>query len=105
MYAAFRSEQNWTRPDDMVPERWLDKGAGSTFEGDVREVHQPFSFGPRNCIGKNLANSEMRLVLARILWNFDITLLPESANWIDQKVYRVWVKGHLMCTLVPAARK
>jgi len=34
----------------------------------------------------SLAYAEMRVILARMLWNFDMELQPESQNWDDQKV-------------------
>lgn len=93
------SETNFTRPKEFLPERWLPeaKEPGSEFYNDDRSAVQPFSFGPRNCIGKNLANSEMRLVLARLLWNFDFELCKESENWTDQKSFTLWEKPALMC--------
>lgn len=71
----------------------------SPFYNDKRDVLQPFSFGPRNCIGKNLAYNEMRLILARILWNFDLELCQESWEWNEQKSYALWEKPALMCRL------
>lgn len=62
-----------------------------------RATHQPFAFGPRNCIGRNLALAEMRLILARVLWNFDFELCPESRNWADQKIKVLWIKHPLIC--------
>jgi hypothetical protein len=46
-----------------------------------------------------LAMAEMRLVLARVLWEFDFELLPESNNWFDQKSYFLWEKKPLMVKL------
>jgi cytochrome P450 len=44
-----------------------------------------------------MAYHEMRLILTKVLYNFDLELLPESANWIDdQKVYSLWQKTPLM---------
>lgn len=47
----------------------------------------------------SLANHEMRLVLASMIWNFDLELCEESESWLDQKVYILWVKGPLMVKL------
>lgn len=47
-YAAYHSSLNFHRPDEFIPERFIDK---DNFH-DRRDVLQPFSFGPRNCIGK-----------------------------------------------------
>lgn len=44
----------------------------------------------------SLAYAEMRLVLARMLWNFDMELHSSSLNWDDQKV--CWVFSHQACS-------
>ncbi len=47
--AAFRSTLNFTSPETFAPSRWL---GDPRFASDRLEVVQPFSVGPRNCIGK-----------------------------------------------------
>ena len=32
----------------------------------------PFSFGPANCVGKNLAQVEMRVVICHLMQNFNM---------------------------------
>lgn len=98
-YAAYHSPSNFKNPDSFLPERWL-PGA-EEFGGDNKHVLQPFSFGPRNCLGKNLAYHEMRLVLATILWNFDLRLCEESDNWTMQDSYLLWEKHPLLVELTP----
>lgn len=51
----------------------------------------------------SLAYHEMRLILAKVLWHFDLSLCDESADWADQKVYMLWEKKPLMVRL--AARE
>lgn len=46
----------------------------------------------------------MRLILARLLWNFDLELMPESRNWADQKIYTLWQKGAINVKLTPVAK-
>ena len=50
-YAASRYEGNFSRPLEFLPERWLPEGA-TEFKNDQKEVIQPFSYGPRGCLGK-----------------------------------------------------
>ena len=59
----------------MDPERWLDPA----YSSDIKKSVQPFSLGPRGCIGKHLSYMEMRLILGRFLWNFDI--VSEDGAW------------------------
>jgi cytochrome P450 len=49
-YAVFRSPYNFKDPEIYLPERWLDDEG--PYKNDRREALQPFSFGPRNCIGR-----------------------------------------------------
>ncbi|KAI2709931.1 hypothetical protein DTO006G1_9212 [Penicillium roqueforti] len=96
-YASYHSESNFAFPDKFMPERWL--GSDPIFADDKKDVLQPFSLGPRVCLGKHLANCEIRLILCKLLYHFDITLRPESTNWADQKAYFLWDKPALMVTL------
>ena len=96
-YAANHCEVNFKNPENFIPERWL---GAPEYEDDDRKARQPFSHGPRNCIGKNLAYAEMRLLLASILWNFDLQLAEESEKWLEEnKIYTLWMKAPLMTRL------
>ncbi|RYP06150.1 hypothetical protein DL764_003326 [Monosporascus ibericus] len=89
----------WTEPTKFAPERFL---GDPLYEGDRLDAMQPFSTGPRNCIGKNLAYAEMRLILAKIVWNFDMVLEDDSRAWLkDQKSYILWDKPPLNVRLTP----
>ena len=110
-YAAFHSSHNFYEPERFVPERWLsDSATTGPYANDNRDVVQPFSVGPRNCLGKNLAWAEMQLVLSRVLWEYDIRW-PETGDrdsheanggWQqEQKLFGFWVKPPLMVSLEP----
>ncbi|KAI0119131.1 cytochrome P450 [Daldinia grandis] len=101
IYAASRSPRNWLQPESFIPERWT--GEDPRFNDDKRDASQPFSFGPRNCIGRNLAYVEMKIIIARLVWHFDMENTTEG-DWIDQKVYMVWEKTALWVKLRPAQR-
>jgi len=96
--AANTSESNWLRPFDFIPERWMDD---PRFIHDDQSAMQSFSTGPRNCIGKNLAYIEMRLVLTRLLWEFDIELVNEQQEWNNARVFMIWEKNPLFIRLKP----
>ncbi|KAL0938610.1 trichothecene c-15 hydroxylase [Colletotrichum truncatum] len=98
-WPVFHNPEHFTLPDSFIPERWLDN---SRFTSDKKEAFQPFSVGPRNCIGRNLAYAEMRLILARMIWNFDMKLSEESRGWDEKsQVYLLWDKGPLNIYLTP----
>ncbi|OJD29044.1 cytochrome p450 [Diplodia corticola] len=105
--AAYRSPSNFANPLSFVPERWLhDEPGYEEYTDDKKETCQPFSYGPRNCIGKNLAYHEMRLILAKTLWHFDLELCPESrGTWTQQKMWwGLWEKRPLMVRATPVKR-
>ncbi|KAH7150522.1 cytochrome P450 [Dactylonectria estremocensis] len=95
--STYHSSANFHRAHEFVPERWLEDEQQTR---DARASFQPFSTGPRSCLGKNLAKAEMRLILARMLWRFDLGLERECEDWIKgQRIYGFWVKPSLMCRL------
>jgi cytochrome P450 len=97
-WSAFHDPLNFHEPEVFAPERFL-PDAPAKFQNDKVEVLQPFSIGPRNCIGQTLAYHEVRAILARIIFSFDMELCPETGNWEDQKTYVVWEKRELMVQL------
>ncbi|KAF2217364.1 hypothetical protein CERZMDRAFT_63537 [Cercospora zeae-maydis SCOH1-5] len=100
--AVFNNRDNFRDPEMFVPERWLSGSAeGARYFQDKKHALQPFSVGPRNCLGKNLAYHEMRLILTKVLYNFDMSLCEESKRWADQKTFILWQKPQLMVQLTP----
>ncbi|KAK1450718.1 averantin oxidoreductase [Colletotrichum cuscutae] len=117
IYAASHSPLNWTLPEEFIPERWMTTkddgnkdGAADEdvdvrlFAGDQRDASQPFQVGPRNCIGRNLAYAEIKIIMAGLLWQFDIENATEG-DWIGtQKVFMVWEKAPLWVKLHPVQK-
>lgn len=100
-WSAGHTTANFRNPSLFIPERWL---GDPEYASDDRDAIQPFSFGPRNCLGKNLAYHELRLLLAVTLWHFDLELQEESWDWTDQKVFLLWDKKPLMVKLRDVGR-
>ena len=55
-WAAWHAKQNFSRPDEFIPERWLDD---MEFANDTKKGFYPFSTGVRNCIGKKYVNTKL----------------------------------------------
>ncbi|KAF3386178.1 putative sterigmatocystin biosynthesis P450 monooxygenase [Penicillium rolfsii] len=98
-HAAYHSPSNFHRPDDFCPERWLPEARekGSKFADDNLAVVNPFSCGPRTCLGIKLATAEARMILAKLFWHFDFEIMPESEGWQStQKGTVAWHRTPLM---------
>ncbi|TDZ32606.1 Trichothecene C-15 hydroxylase [Colletotrichum spinosum] len=100
-WAMYHNEKNFTKPFEFHPERWL---GDAEFKNDQVEALKPFHTGPRNCLGMNLAYAEMRMILAKVVWNFDLQLASESKDWIDHEVFILWSKPGLKVHLTPRKR-
>jgi hypothetical protein len=46
-----------------------------------------------------MAYHEMRLIIAKVLYNLDIELCSESNDWDNQNTYILWEKKPLICKL------
>lgn len=97
--ATYRMEEHFKHADKFHPERWL---GDEKFRDDHLDAMEPFSVGPRNCLGKNLAWHEMRLLLVAMLMHFEPALREESREWSEQRIFTLWEKKPLWCTLVRA---
>ncbi|KAI9159113.1 Cytochrome P450 monooxygenase astJ [Paramyrothecium foliicola] len=102
-FATFRNPDNFADPNSFRPERWLPKTHelyDPIFDQDNKNVFKPFSFGPRDCIGKNLAYAEMRVIVARMLYRFDVEIGAGQEGWHDkQRIFLVWQKDPLYLDL------
>lgn len=77
-----------------MPERWLDFAAtspSSLFASDKRDASKHFRGGARDCLGQGVAWAEMRLILASLVWAFDIEAV-RALDWAQQKTYLMWEK-------------
>jgi cytochrome P450 len=60
LFAIQNCAANWEKPDDFIPERWLDvpvetyvyDSTTKTSGGKRGITFMPFSEGPRNCVGQ-----------------------------------------------------
>jgi cytochrome P450 len=52
-WATYRTERNFRDANSFIPERWLnDEDDDARFVHDDKKALQPFSMGPRNCLGR-----------------------------------------------------
>ncbi|KLO13822.1 high nitrogen upregulated cytochrome P450 monooxygenase 2 [Schizopora paradoxa] len=84
LYPLLRDPRYFSpHPDDFLPERWL----SDTKDDFVTNTDAfiPFSFGPANCAGKNLAWVEMRMAVALLMQRFQMRFAEgfDPLSWED----------------------
>ncbi|CZR68634.1 uncharacterized protein PAC_18533 [Phialocephala subalpina] len=90
-WSLVRDPLNFWKPSVFIPERWLQNEVDGQFR-DRLETSIPFSYGPRGCLGRNLAYLEMRMVLAKMFWQYDLAWFnSDKIDWErDSKCYTFW---------------
>ncbi|KAF8471121.1 cytochrome P450, partial [Kalaharituber pfeilii] len=91
-YSASHSPENFAEPDRFLPERWLQDGNFN----DRKEASQPFLLGPRGCLGRNLAYMQLRLILAKMLYCYDLEWVNTDLDWEKKsRTWLIWAKPEL----------
>lgn len=74
-YTIHHSPEIWGKDvEDFKPERWLN---GNLTERQ-KEAFIPFSYGPRACVGRNVAEMELKCIVGTVFRNFDFKKTHEG---------------------------
>jgi cytochrome P450 len=71
-YATHRDTRFWDRPEEFIPERWLEEPAGQR----PKFAFYPFGAGSRVCIGEHFAMMEGILLLAVLAQRWKLHPVP-----------------------------
>lgn len=68
LYSCGRDEENFPRAQEFLPERWLrnDKGGFNAVINPNATI--PFAMGARSCVGRKLAETQMSLTMAEVIF-------------------------------------
>ena len=75
--AMHRDPEYWPQPDTFLPMRWLVPEGHPLHP--IKGAWRPFEFGPRNCIGQELAMLEIKVIMAMTAREFKIQ--PAYDEW------------------------
>ncbi|KAI9703016.1 MAG: hypothetical protein M1820_006007 [Bogoriella megaspora] len=100
-FAICRDSRYFRDPLEFRPERWLPTDHpkyDAKFANDDLKSFFPFGLGPRACTGKEIAWSQIRLFLAKVLWTFDLELLRGADTNFDEhfSAHVMWYKPELI---------
>ena len=110
MYVLHRDPKYfYPSPEEFNPNRWLahdskEKGESMSSNGFIHNTAAfiPFSVGPMNCLGKQVAYREMSVIIANILRRFDMRLAEDfdPEMFLNKtRDYMVLTKGPLRVVL------
>ncbi|KAI5887036.1 cytochrome P450 [Schizophyllum commune H4-8] len=69
-YTLHRDEDVWGEDaEDFRPERWFERD-----QALMQRTFNPFSIGPRACVGKNLATLELQIIISSLLRRYHFVL-------------------------------
>lgn len=74
IYTVYRDSRNFAQPEAFIPERWTTKKELVL----QPQAFAPFLIGPYNCVGKQLALIQIRLVTYKILRVFEVLPLSQQ---------------------------
>ena len=109
IFTLARSPQHFFNPHRYQPQRWLPYDHplyDAAFANDDRKSFHPFSFGPRLCLGRELAWTQGNLFMAKVLWTFDMFKVPGQRVDLEGslKHYGFLVKPEVKVRFVPVER-
>ncbi|KAL3459210.1 cytochrome P450 [Aspergillus heterothallicus] len=76
-YVAHHDEESFVRPEEFIPERWLD-------EKEIQGYFVPFSAGSRGCIRRNISYMEQTVLVASLVRRHEFTL--PLKGWEQERV-------------------
>ncbi|KAI1499291.1 cytochrome P450 [Biscogniauxia marginata] len=90
-WTVAHDEKYFHDANSFKPERWIDPDCE-----DVKEASQPFSLGPRVCIGRTFAYAQMSLELAKLVWKYDMELVDPTLDFeAESRMFFQWRKAQM----------
>jgi cytochrome P450 len=91
-HVLMSDERCFPRAAEFLPERWMDQDTKESGNGNGlikdRRAWIPFGYGAHACAGRALAMEELKLIVARIVRDFDIRFGEDQTFHYDE-----WAKN------------
>jgi len=82
IFGVHRQPETFSNPDEFIPERYEEGTRVPPFK------MIPFSAGPRNCIGQKFAQLEMKMMLAKIVREYELLPMGQRVECVVNIVLR-----------------
>lgn len=69
-------ERVFPRANEFIPERWYSRPELVI----DRDATAPFSLGPMNCVGKQLAMANVRVTIATLVMRYNLSFAPTRTD-------------------------
>lgn len=101
-WAIHHDENEYSEPNKFNPDRWLNNKYGTTgddtarYESEQRKLTYSWGNGRRICSGQKLAENSLRIVIAKMVWLFDIDVQPGKSADVDDSPLTGYQGGFLI---------
>ncbi|CEL59767.1 Benzoate 4-monooxygenase OS=Aspergillus niger GN=bphA PE=1 SV=1 [Rhizoctonia solani AG-1 IB] len=83
-FTIHRDQSVWGEDVEAFrPERWFEAGTdvqAGTGTGPMAKAFNPFSYGPRACVGRNLASMELQIIISSVFARYEFELLKPGES-------------------------
>ena len=101
-WAIHHDESEYTEPQKFNPNRWLGNKYGTTvndaprYESEQRKITYSWGNGRRICSGIKIAENSLRILIAKMVWAFDIDIEPGKSGNVDDSPLTGYQGGFLI---------
>ncbi|WPH03486.1 cytochrome P450 [Acrodontium crateriforme] len=100
-WAINRNTEIWGKgAQEFIPERWIDEDGRINNSGGATNNYSQMTFlhGPRSCIGQGFSRSELKCLLAALVWKYNMQLTRDKDSYYPAGVITtkpangMWIK-------------
>lgn len=98
-WALHHDENEYSNLHEFQPDRWLDNKYGTItddaarYNSEQRKLTYSWGNGRRICSGQKLAENSLQIVIAKMVWAFDIDVLPGKGEDVDDSPLTAYQDG------------
>ncbi|KAK7995297.1 cytochrome P450 [Apiospora arundinis] len=109
IWALARHPDYFHQPLRFQPQRWLPASHplyDAAFANDHLKSLYPFSLGPRSCLGRDIAWTQAKLFLTKVLWKFDVVRVEGQGFNLEKSLlhYGFFEKPEMYVRFLPVPR-